>query len=404
VRTSIGRNLVASLGLLLSLCSGAVASDTKSEDSTLRNTRGVEHFATLPAGFPGRPEGLCADHEGNIYADSFDLTAAHNFVYTFSPRGELLASTQLEAGVVPLGCFVVGKKFYMNNVISGTEVVFNLPSDPTQPLIPDTTFKICDGFPVCAINANYVGPDGRIYISDNGDATPPFGTPNFKGRIWVVDPNGGAHAQFFPTDDNDIPALDITKGPPFVPAPDATRLPFSINGIAFSRDGKALYMANMNTNKIYKLTVHHCSNITGCEPGELSLFSDDPRIQGPDNMDFDKDGNLWVASGQNDHVIALNPDGKVIGVFGKFKGLTPDGAPRGLLQPSGVIFSKGHIYIGNESNTDLVPPTKAAQFANLKLFTISRIDVDVLEKRGQRHDDEDKRDDDDRHNDHDRHY
>jgi len=384
----------------------AVASESGSEDSKGRIARaGVERFATLPEGFPGNPEGLCADHEGNIYADSFDLTAAHNFVYTFSRHGELLASTELETGVVPLGCFVVGKKFYMNNVIGGTEVVFNIPSDPTQPLIPDTTFKICDGFPVCAINANYVGPDGRIYISDNGDATPPFGQPNFKGRIWVVGPNGEAPAQFFPTNNGDVPELDITNGPPFVPSisPDgkeATALPFSINGIAFSRDGKALYMANMNTNKIYKLTVHHCTSVVGCEPGELSLFSDDPRIQGPDNMDFDKDGNLWVASGQNDHVIALNPDGKVVGVFGKFKGLTPDGAPRGLLQPSGVIFSKGHIYIGNESNPDLVPPEKAAQFANLKLFTVSRIDVDVLDKRGRRDDDEDKRDCDDRHNDH----
>jgi sugar lactone lactonase YvrE len=373
---------------MLTICSAAIASDASRDNSGWRKTgTDVEHFATLPAGFPGRPEGLCADRAGHIYADSFDLTASHNYVYTFSHRGELLASTQLDTGVVPLGCFVVGKKFYMNNVISGTEIVFNLPSDPTQPLIPDTTYKICDAFPACALNANYVGPDGRIYMSDNGDAAPPFGSPNRKGRIWVVGPNGEAPSLFYPPNDSDIPALDVTVGPPFVPT--GTALPFSINGIAFSRDGKALYMANMNTNKIYKLTVHNCTSITGCEPGKLSLFSEDPRIQGPDNMDFDKDGNLWVASGQNNHVIALDPQGKVIGVFGKFKGFTPDGAPRGLLQPSGIIYSKGQIYIGNESNTDLVPTSVSAGWTNLKLFTIARIDADVLDHEGRR-DDRDK--------------
>src|ERR1700685_2077001 len=97
---------------------------------------------------------------------------------------------------------------------------------------------------------------------------------------------------------------------------------------------------------------------SGCQPdGSLVQFSNDPLhfIQGPDNIDFDQSGNLWIASGQTQHVVALNRQGVVVGIFGAYNGLSSAGAPMGLLQPSGIIYSQGKIYIGNESNQSLLP-------------------------------------------------
>jgi DNA-binding beta-propeller fold protein YncE len=166
--------------------------------------------------------------------------------------------------------------------------------------------------------------------------------------------------------------------------PSAVVLPFSANGIAFSRDGSALYIANMSTSIIYKQKVKHCGNpFTGCETnGGLSVFSRDPEhlIQGPDNMDFDDNGNLWVASGQNHHVIALDRQGDIVGVFGKFRGFDDQGAPKGLLQPSGIIFSRGKIYIGNESSQSLVRASENINWSALKLFTLSVVDPEVLDE------------------------
>ena len=348
----------------------------------------VTRFATLPArslagAALGHPEGLCADRKGNVYADSFEQPTGgpggvyvQNYIYTFGRDGELLAATPTPTGVVPLGCTVSGDKFYMNDVYNGNELEYTLPLTETS--LPNT-YAICNGFfhqPFCALNANYPGPDGRIYMSDNGAAL--FG--DFIGRIWVLDPKTGSATIFLDTQAQlgvaQLPAVDYVSN--------GTVLPYSVNGIAFSRDGSALYFANMSTNTIYKQKVWRCWDaINGCEPeGAATQFSRDPRhvIQGPDNMDFDAHGNLWIASGQDQHVVALNREGEVIGVFGAFLGFDKEGAPRGLLQPSGIIFSKGQIYIGNESSQSLLPAADPIDWTKLKRFTISTIDADILER------------------------
>ena len=152
----------------------------------------------------------------------------------------------------------------------------------------------------------------------------------------------------------------------------------------------------MSTSKIYKQNVRSCRNpFTGCErEGGLTLFSHDPEhlINGPDNMDFDARGNLWIASGQNDHVVVLDRTGHIDAVFGTFKGFDNDGAPKGLLQPSGIIFANGSIYVGNESSQTLRPdnsllkPADRIDWSKLKLFTISRIDAELPENGN--HDDD----------------
>lgn len=374
-------SVVIGLALMVS-SAGAQSARVDGEERGDRARIGsVERFATLPERISptgiaeGHPEGLCADTEGHIYADSFEQpltngTYVQNYIYTFGRDGTLIAATPTASGVVPLGCIVSGNKFYMNDVYNGDEIVYTLPLTDTS--VPETKFHICGGFvgnpgPVCGLNANYPGPDGRIYMSDNGAGL--FG--DFTGRIWVLDPNTGSSGIFI-----DPPEIAVRQLPAADYVPVGTVLPYSANGIAFSRDGSALYIANMSTDTIYKQKVKQCwDSINGCEPdGPIAVFSDDSRIQGPDNMDFDDHGHLFIASGQNQHVIELDSSGKVIGVFGSFRGFTDEGAPKGLLQPSGIIFSKGRIYVGNESSESLLPTADKIDWAKLKLFTISSID------------------------------
>jgi SMP-30/gluconolaconase/LRE-like protein len=371
----------------------------------------VHPFATLPeiinstTGLPeGHPEGLCADSAGNVYADSFEQpiggpggTYVQNYIYKFGPNGNLISATPTVNGVVPLGCIVSGNKFYMNDVYNGDEYQYTLPL--TARSKPTKVFHVCGGFTgkpgaPCALNANAVGPDGRVYMTDNGSAFFDL----FEGHIYVVDPRTetGNAAVFLSPSTSAIyaTALNIIEipasqgGPSFVP--NGSFLPYSANGITFSHDGSALYFANMSTNLIWKQPVTSCNSAVGCQPeGDVAQFSHDPLnfIQGPDNIIFDNDGNLWVASGQQQHIVALDRHGDVAGVFGAFHGIGSNGAPIGLLQPSGVIFANGYIYIGNESNDGgnggpgnaLLPNTFYVDWTALKRFTISRVKADLLE-------------------------
>ena len=351
----------------------------------------IARFATLPDRSPGHPEGLTADGDGNIYAASFELNPStgcqpqptlnwfpparsglitgdltcpfqQNYIYVYSQSGQLKTSLPMPAGVVPLGMVTTATDLYVNDVFNGDLLRYTLPVTSTS--TPVRTYNICGGFVVafgapgdfCGLNANDVGPDGRIYMSDNGAGPSVVGPPGFlRGRIFVVDPETGASSVFFANRE-----LNVAGFPEF-----------GVNGVAFAPDGSALFMANMSTSKIFRLTLSSCAS--SCIPGTFALFIQGNGIHGPDNIDFDDQGNLWIASGQNDQVVAVNPAGQVIRRIGAIQGFTNEGAPRGLFQPSGIKFSKGIIYVGNESNVTLRPPSDAGLFGGLRAFTLSRI-------------------------------
>jgi hypothetical protein len=380
----------ASFVLTIATVSAAYA-DSKDKDKD-KDKDVVMTFATLPAGAPGNPEGLGADESGNIYSASFDLNeafgfpapcvingcalTAYNYIYTFGPDGQLKTATPMADFVIPLGVWAVGDLLYVNDVWNGDEMQYALPLTDTS--VPLQTFHICGGFKAaffdppsfCALNANYLGPDGRIYMSDNG-AGPTFvgGSTAFThGRIWVLDPPTGASGMFFARSELDI---DLNQVPPIGINP-----PFGVNGIAFGRHGDShyhLYMDNMSTGAVYALSLQNCE--TACEPGDFSVVvpRDNGIIVGPDNMDFDEEGNLWVASGQNASVVGIDPAGKIFARVGSFGGLTADLAPIGLLQDSGVVFSHGKIYVGNEASQSLLPTGSVYWVAagQARLFTVA---------------------------------
>lgn len=338
----------------------------------------------------GHPEGLTADVEGNVYAATFETNFDSNFIYVWDPAGRLKVTLPIPSGRAPLGmvtsCHNPSRKcpdkqyLFVNDVLNGDIMRYDLPLTPTsQPVVYD----ICGGFlaafgigappeKFCALNANDIGPDGRLYISDNG-AGPSFvySTKFRNGRIWVLDPRTGASGVWF--DQDTKRELDVQIGG----FPE-----FGVNGVAFGLEGRSLYMANMSSDVIYRMLLSNCA--TACQPGFLSVFTKGQGINGPDNMDFDQNGVLWVASGQNDRVVAINRSGQVIAKIGTFEGMSRAGAPEGFLQPSGLIVSGDRVFICNESsrglrpNPDIIPEET---WDELRLFTITEVRSWILQFR-----------------------
>jgi sugar lactone lactonase YvrE len=175
---------------------------------------------------------------------------------------------------------------YVNDVFNGDVLKYSLPLGATS--APARTYDICGGFAVvvggpgqfCALNDIVAGPTSRLYMSDNGAGF----VSQLNGRIFELDPVGGTTSVFL---DPSGPELDVDGFPSF-----------GVNGIAFTLDGKTLIMANMSTDKLYKVDVQQSGGALSVVPGTLSLFASNPAIDGPDDMVFDDKGLLWVTSGQ----------------------------------------------------------------------------------------------------------
>jgi sugar lactone lactonase YvrE len=324
----------------------------------------------------GHPEGLTADSSGNVYAATFEV-ALPNFIYVFNPLGGLIVSLPIPQGRAPLGMVTNEQFLYVNDVLNGDIMRYQLPvTNRSEPVIYD----VCGGFlaafgigapmdQFCALNANDLGPDGRLYISDNGAGPSFVFSERFRnGRIFVLDPRTGASSVWF--DGDTRRELDVA----FSSFPE-----FGVNGVAFSNDGTELYMANMSTDVIYKMAVRNCGS--GCQPSTLRQFVKGQGINGPDNIAFDENGILWVASGQNDRVVAVNQRGLVVAKVGSFEGFTRGGAPMGLLQPSGIAVVGDRVYVGNEASRGLRPTPDLLPedvWDQLRLFTVSEIRTSVL--------------------------
>jgi sugar lactone lactonase YvrE len=354
------------------------------------NDADIKTFAVLPVSVApdpnnpgenmalGHPEGLARDYSGNIYAATFDAGFT-NYIYVYNEVGSRIATVEVPDDDLPLGRAPLGmvvskdnKYLYVNEVLNGDVLRYDLPV--TDKSKPSFVYNVCGGFIVafglsdeefCALNANDIGPDGRIYISDNG-AGPSFvfSDKYRKGRIYVLDPMTGVSQIWFKGLKGE---LDVRI---------ASFPEFGVNGVAVSPDGSALFMANMSTDIIYKMPLADCGGDKGCQPGPLGVFVKGQGINGPDNIFFGEDGLLWVASGQNDRVVAIDPSGRIVSKVGRFEGMTAGGAPIGLLQPSGLVVSRGRVYVTNESSRGLRPTPDLVDedfWDQLKLFTLVEI-------------------------------
>lgn len=145
--------------------------------------------------------------------------------------------------------------------------------------------KECDGAPLRGPNDLTLDtPNGGFYFSDPGDSTldKPIGTMHY------VDKAGKTHL--------------MDKGLAFP------------NGIALTSDGKKLYLAESQTNRVHVYEVQGPGKV-----GPRKLFADLPKhpsgdhLQSqPDGMCLDAAGNLYVAHYGMKQVQVLSPVGKLL--------------------------------------------------------------------------------------------
>lgn len=305
---------------------------------------GVVRFATLPPG-PGNPEGIAADAAGNIYVATFSFTTT-NVIHILGPNGRLRATIPLP-GVLPLGlAFDAAGNLYVANFGGGSILKFTPPFSASS--TPVATFPVCtfDFLVDCGLNAIAFDAGGDLYVSDS-----------FGGKIYKIDLPGGTSSLFF-SDERLKPA----------PAPHGFP-PFGANGLAFSADGTALFIANTADDRILKLDV----TAAPLPASALSTFAES--INGADGIAFGPDGRLWVAANQADEVVALDASGRVVDRRGSFDGIGPDGAARGLLFPASIVLSGGSIFVTNAALA-LTPAGGDEPEEDVTTFTVSRIPLE----------------------------
>ena len=297
-----------------------------------RADQNTQRFATLPDGVRF-PEGITANPAtGDIFVSTFDFGPNANKLLRYSKNGQLTA--QRDFGATPLLglAFRDGDVYIANfgagqiqkipaNFTAGTavQVVANLPKigapiarhegnpDGSQDLI---TFGSNS---VPAPNGIAFDKSGNLYVSDS-----------FQGAIFRVN-NATSCAPCGVTTISHDPLL-ATAGFP----------PFGANGVALSTDENTLFVANTGDDRVLVVNV---------STGGATVFAES--INGADGLAFDDQRRLWVAANQNDEIVALNANARVVARVGQFEGINRDGTPEGLLFPASVLIVGDDMFVTN---------------------------------------------------------
>lgn len=172
-------------------------------------------------------------------------------------------------------------------------------------------------------NGLAVGPDGVIYVAQNGSVnfqsrSPRSVRPGIQairaGEVEDLVVEGcsapsdlvlGPDARLWFTDpgqpEPSVRALDLRTGQLSTVI---TGIAFP-NGLAFNAAGPELYVADSETGDILRLEVADGA------AGDAAVFANIPSSS-PDGIAFDKEGNLFVAGFATDEVVVLGPSGEQV--------------------------------------------------------------------------------------------
>jgi sugar lactone lactonase YvrE len=295
----------------------------------------VQTFATLPEGVRF-PEGITADpHSGDVFVATFDFGPNLNKLLRYDHHGRLEA--QRDFGGTPILGLAFGPKdgkVYIANFgasqiqrisahFNAGTVVENVAALPMIGTPGNRTEGNPDGssdtlqfgsnsFP--APNAMEFDDAGNLYVSDS-----------FQGAIYRI---ASAHSCAAP-----CPVTTVVHSPLLATAGFP---PFGANGLALSEDGSTLFVANTGDDRVLKVNL---------ATKEVTVFAE--AINGADGIAFDRRGTLWVAANQNDEIVGLNGQGRVIERLGGFEGIRQNGAPDGLLFPASIVVLGNDLYVTN---------------------------------------------------------
>ncbi|MGH9132711.1 MAG: SMP-30/gluconolactonase/LRE family protein [Ilumatobacteraceae bacterium] len=220
-------------------------------------------------------------------------------------------------------------------------------------------------------NGAAVGPDGAIYLCNNGRAFTrvefggmvfpgPFDPGGYiGGRIQRVDPKSGSvtdlytecdgrplrapndlvmdgHGGFWFTDhgirDRDARTSDLTAiYYAKVDGSEIHEVVFPVeaaNGIALSPDGSTLYYAETHNGRVFRRTIEHAGVLAPLVPLDQShVLCGLPGMQFLDSLAVDGEGNVCVATILNGGITVISPDGNSV-----------DHVPTGDLLTTNICF------------------------------------------------------------------
>jgi len=196
------------------------------------------------------------------------------------------------------------------------------------------------------------GPDGCIYfceidgdvvrkIDAKGEVTTiatGFKQPhelrfNKQGELYVADTGNGR-----------IVKVDLKTGA-LIPVPAKFHTPISLQ---FHPDG-GLFVCDIGAHQIHKVDVN---------TGEIATFVGEG-VRGPRSIDFDREGNLWIALREGNQVLKRTLDGKIEMIAGTGKaGNTGNGGPAKLATisgPKGISLSPDgqRIFLADTENNSI---------------------------------------------------
>jgi DNA-binding beta-propeller fold protein YncE len=322
----------------------------------------AQKFAVLPDGVRF-PEGITANPATeDIYVGTFDFGPNANKLLRFGRNGHLEA--ERDFGGTPL----LGLAF---DAAHNTVYIANFGASKIQRIAAnfDATSAVVDVADLPKIGApgdrTVINPDTSSDIIHFGSSS--FPAPNglefdSHGNLYVSDSFQGAIFRI------DNAALCATPCAVTTVAHDpllatAGFPPFGANGLAFSRDGSTLFIANTGDDRVLKLNLG---------TNKVTVFAES--INGADGIVFDDSGRLWVAANQADEMVALNERGRVIARLGEFQGIRADGTPDGLLFPASPVIVGKRMFVTNLA----LPLTDAVgdePEEDVKRWTVSRIEL-----------------------------
>jgi DNA-binding beta-propeller fold protein YncE len=342
-------------------------SEARAGEDIIVERDAAERFATLPDGVRF-PEGITANPKTEeIYVATFDFGPNSNKLLRFKKNGQLVA--QRDFGETPLLGIQFNpwdKKIYIANVgalVGKTSKIQRIAADfeDTTP-IEDVALIPSIGPPPKRDVGNPDGSQDMIMFGNNAPA--PNGlifdrpgnlyiSDSFQGAILRIDK---AHTCATPCPVTNVKhdGLLATAGFP----------PFGANGLALSKDGTKLFIANSGDDRILRLDL-------ATEDKEISVWAES--IDGADGIAFYK-GRVVAAANQGDVVFILNENGRVIAKLGDFLGIRKDGSPRGLLFPASPVIVDDKIFV-----TNLALPLTMTEGdepeEDVTKYTVSRIDI-----------------------------